>query len=306
MPDASDRPDIPAVIVAPIDERAGGAASAPPFTGPAWLRAVDRVLAVQRPVVVAHVRAIRRRHPHATPEQLVRILERHYLTAITSGGAAVGATAMVPAVGTGIALTLSGVETLGFLETTALFAQSVTEVHGISLDDPVRARALVMTMMLGRAGTELLGQLTGQIAGQAPVRSAYWGEVITSSMPQFVMGPVADELKKRFVKKFALNQGTSFIGKVIPFGIGAAIGGIGNHLAGRQVVLSARSAFGPAPFTLRAELEPTITLRKTSSEKKQRGLTVGHRFIPRMRRRGPKDVAGEDDVQDDADDSEQA
>ena len=60
-------------------------------------------------------------HPEATPEQLVRILERRYLAAVTSGGAAVGATAVIPGVGTGITLALSGVETAGFLEATALF-----------------------------------------------------------------------------------------------------------------------------------------------------------------------------------------
>ena len=51
-------------------------------------------------------------------------------------------------------LALSGVETAGFLEASALFAQSVTEVHGIAVDDPERARALVMTMMLGYGGLQ--------------------------------------------------------------------------------------------------------------------------------------------------------
>lgn len=230
-------------------------AEAPPFQGPAWLRALDRVLAVQRKAVLTHVHGIRRRHPDATPAELVRILERHYLTAVTSGGAAVGATAMVPAVGTGVTLALSGAETVGFLEATALFAQSVTEVHGITLDDPTRARALVMTLMLGPAGTDLLRQFGAQVAGTGPARTDYWGEMITASLPQLMMGPVADELKRRFVKKFAVSHGTSLIGKAIPFGIGAAIGGVGNNLAGRQVVRAARTAFGPPPLRLRPELE---------------------------------------------------
>ena len=36
--------------------------------------AVDRLLAVQRPVVLLHLRNIRRRHPDATPEQVIRKL----------------------------------------------------------------------------------------------------------------------------------------------------------------------------------------------------------------------------------------
>lgn len=230
--------------------------ASPPESGPAWLRGIDKALSVQRPVVVAHIRALRRAHPNATPAQLVRILERRYLAAITTGGAAVGATAMVPGFGTGLTLTLSGVETVGFLETTALFAQSVTEVHGISLDDPVRARALVMTLMLGSAGTDLVRQFTGQALGGGPARKVFWGEMVAQRVPQAMMGPVADQLKRRFMKMFVVNQGTSFIGKAMPFGIGAAIGGIGNNIAGRQVVNSSRNAFGPAPLYLPLELEP--------------------------------------------------
>ncbi|RLP70838.1 hypothetical protein D9V29_09740 [Mycetocola manganoxydans] len=217
---------------------------------------MDRALSVQRPVVVAHIRALRRSHPNASPAQLVRILERRYLTAITTGGAAVGATAMVPGFGTGLTLTLAGAETAGFLETTALFAQSVAEVHGITVDDPVRARALVMTLMLGKAGTDLVRQFTGQAFRGGPPRKVFWGEMVTSKVPQAVMGPVADELRRRFLKHFVKNQGTSLVGKAMPFGIGAVIGGAGNNFAGRQVVTAARSAFGPPPVWLPLELEP--------------------------------------------------
>ena len=103
-------------------------------------RSIDRLLSVQRPLVLAHLRRIRAQHPDADPARVIAILERRYLAAVTSGGAAVGASAVIPGVGVGISLALSGAETAGFLETSALFAQSVTEVHGIAVDDPERAR----------------------------------------------------------------------------------------------------------------------------------------------------------------------
>lgn len=260
--------------------------ASPPESGPAWLRGIDKALSVQRPVVVAHIRALRRAHPNATPAQLVRILERRYLAAITTGGAAVGATAMVPGFGTGLTLTLSGVETVGFLETTALFAQSVTEVHGISLDDPVRARALVMTLMLGSAGTDLVRQFTGQALGGGPARKVFWGEMVAQRVPQAMMGPVADQLKRRFMKMFVVNQGTSFIGKAMPFGIGAAIGGIGNNIAGRQVVNSSRNAFGPAPLYLPLELEPVGRAPRPTIRELRERLP-----LPRRARRVDKTIA---------------
>ncbi len=218
-------------------------------------RGFDAVLSVQRPVVLAHIRSIRSRRPDATPTQLIAILERRYLTAVTTGGALVGASAAIPAVGIGASLVLSGVETAGFLEATALFAQSVTEVHGIAVDDPERASTLVMTMMLGQGGQDLLKQFAGQAAGGAG-RSAFWGETITKGLPSAALGPVADRIQKMFVKRFAATQSGSVVGRMIPFGIGAVVGGGGNHLMGRRVVTSARTGFGPAPAAFPADLEP--------------------------------------------------
>ncbi len=222
---------------------------------PTAVRGVDRVLAVQRPLVIAHIRSIRRRHPDATPTQIVRMLERRYLAAVTTGGAAVGATAVVPGIGTGVTLALSGAETLGFVESTALFAQSVAEVHGIPVSNPDRARALVMALMLGKEGANLVGQLTRQATGGG-ARSAYWGEVITSSLPKATLGPLAEKLKRSFIRQFAKRGSASFLGKAMPFGVGAAIGGAGNNIVGRRVLLSSRRAFGVAPAVLPAELEP--------------------------------------------------
>lgn len=242
-----------------LPERAPWAGGLPPVGSdehPRTIRALDRVLAVQRPVVVAHLRSIRLRHPTASPSEIVRILERRYLAAVTTGGAAVGATAVVPGIGTGVTLTLSGIETLGFLEATALFAQSVAEVHGIPVENPDRARALVLTLMLGKEGVDLVAQLAGQAAGKGVTRDKYWGELVTKTIPRAAVGPLVDQLKNVFMRHFAVRGGASWIGKALPFGIGAAVGGAGNNILGRRVLVSARRGFGLAPATLPAELEP--------------------------------------------------
>ncbi|WP_448005221.1 hypothetical protein [Agromyces bauzanensis] len=241
-------------------------------------RGIDAVLSIQRPVVVAHLRGIRRRFPNATPDQIVRILERRYLAAVTTGGAAVGATAVIPGIGTGVTLALSSVETAGFLEATALFAQSVAEVHGIAVENPERARALVMTLMLGREGIDLVRQLASQATGRGVARNAYWGELITNSMPKAVMGTVVDRLRTIFIRQFAVRGGAGIIGKAIPFGIGAAIGGAGNHLLGRKVLQQSRLAFGAPPALLPIDLEPRgdDSMVKTAALRMSRaGAAVG-------------------------------
>ena len=223
---------------------------------PIVVRMLDRVLAIQRPVVLAHLRSIRLRHPTSGTADIVRILERRYLTAVTTGGAAVGATAVVPGITTGVTLALSGVETVGFLEATTLFAQSVAEVHGIPVSDPERARALVLTLMLGKEGTDLVAQLAGQVTGKGVPRDRYWGELITKTLPRAAVGPLVDRLKNTFVRQFAARGGASVLGKALPFGIGAAVGGAGNHILGRRVLAGSRRAFGAPPYEMPAELEP--------------------------------------------------
>lgn len=233
----------------------------PPDRSPsAAERGFDAFLSVQRPVVLAHLRSIRTRRPDANPAQVVAILERRYLTAVTTGGALVGASAAIPVVGVGTSLVLSGVETAGFLEATALFAQSVGEIHGIAVDDPERTRTLVMALMLGNGGRDLIRQFAGQAAGVSPARSAFWGELVTKSLPAAGFGPLADRVQKAFVRRFAVTQGSSVIGRAIPFGVGAVIGGSGNHLLGRRVVHAARTAFGPTPTVFPAALDAVVEL----------------------------------------------
>jgi hypothetical protein len=224
---------------------------------PRVVQGVDKVLSVQRPVVLAHIRSIRASKPDASPAEIIAILERRFLTAVTSGGALVGASAVLPAVGVGTSLVLSGIETAGFLEASALFAQSVTEIHGIAVVEPERARTLVMAMMLGTGGQELLQQVAAQAAGGG-TRTAYWGEFVTKSLPRAAFGPVSDRIRTAFLKRFAVTQGASVIGRAIPFGVGAVVGGTGNHLLGRKIVRSARSAFGPAPTVFPAELAVVV------------------------------------------------
>jgi len=250
---------------------------------PFVVRVLDRVIRVQRPVVVAHIRSVRLRHPDATPAQLIRILEQRYLTAVTTGGAAVGATAVVPGIGTVVTLGLSGAETVGFLETTALFAQSLAEVHGISIDSPDRARALVMTLMLGDEGVNLVRQLAKQASGSGS-RSTYWGELVTKTLPRASLAPLLDRLKASFITFFAKKGGASLIGKAMPFGVGAAIGGAGNHILGRRVVVASRKAFGAPPAVLPQELEPIPGAERIEHTLVRRVRSAGSlmgRVIPR-------------------------
>lgn len=209
-------------------------------------RSVDTLIGVQRPAVVAHLGSIRRRHPDATVDELVSVLERRYLAAVTGTGAATGATAVIPAVGTITALAISAAETVAFLETTALFAQSVAELHGITVDDPERTRSLVLALMLGKEGSDIIRQFGFEMLDEDVTRAAYWGTMVNDSLPSAFVVPLLNRLKTAFFKRVATRQAGSIIGRALPYGIGAVVGGVGNNMLGRRVVTAARGAFPPA------------------------------------------------------------
>jgi hypothetical protein len=209
----------------------------------------DRLLSVQRPAVLAHLRSVRRQKPDASPDEVIHVLEQRYLAAVTTAGAAAGAAAVLPGVGTAASIAISGAETVGFLEASALFAQSMAELHGIAVEDPDRSSTLVMALMLGPSGANLVKQFAGEANGTGPSRSAYWGEMVTQRLPKQLLGGLTDRIRRRFIQRFATRQGASVVLRAVPFGVGAVLGGGGNHLAGRKVVTSTRNAFGPAPAT---------------------------------------------------------
>lgn len=219
---------------------------------PAILRGIERALDVQHPLILSNLNRLRRRHPEASPAELARLLERDYLRATTAAGAAVGATAAVPAVGTVASLGLSAVATIGFLEATALYTESIAELHGIHTDDPERSRAMVMAILMGEEGSALVRSILGASSGQGAPQ--YWGQLVNKSAPTSLVKTFTGSIQRRFLRKFLTRQSGFMLGRALPFGVGAVVGGTGNHLMGKSVIRTAREAFGPLPQTLPGEL----------------------------------------------------
>ena len=57
-----------------------------------------------------------------------------------------------------------------------------------------------------------------------------------------------------FLRTLLKQQGTAWLGRALPFGIGAVVGGVGNRVMGRAVVANAKEAFGPMPLVIPGEL----------------------------------------------------
>lgn len=242
-----------------------------------WL---TRAVTVQRPIVLANLRRLRKAHPTLTNRQLAAELDKDFARSMTGGGALIGATSAVPGVGTVTSLGLSALATGSFLEMCALYAQSLAELSGISTEDPQRAKLMVMGIMLGDEGRKLLGELSEHATGKGrgPVASL----VPLASGPgpgsASVSGLVAQQIKRQFVKRFFFRQGTSMLGRAIPYGIGAVVGGVGNRALAKQITRSAHQTFGELP----EETPPALI------EDFKRGLGRERLRADRKERRGQK------------------
>ena len=204
------------------------------------LKAVDKALSVQQPAIEAHLKRVRRGQPNATPHDIIKRLNKQLLAATTSSGAAVGAAAAAPGVGTTAAVALSAGESVAFLEAAALYTLSLASIHGVHVSDLERRRTLFLAIMLGESGMTAVNRVAER-TGQ------HWARQVVQRIPMSQIHAINRVLGKNFVTKYGTKQGIVVLGRVVPFGIGAAIGGGANAAMSTMVIRSARRAFGPSP-----------------------------------------------------------
>jgi hypothetical protein len=201
--------------------------------------ALDRALAIERPVVVAYLARLRRRRPEASAADVVALLERRYLTAVIGTGAASGGAATLPGVGTATSLASGAAEIAAFVSTTAMYVLALAEIHGVPTEDPQLRRALVLTVLLGELGE-------AAFAG-SEIEAKHWARVLGKNASKDTARALNSRLTQLFVARFGAKQGALAVGRAVPFGVGAGVGAAGNAALGRSVIRSARRAFGPPP-----------------------------------------------------------
>ncbi|MBX7432467.1 hypothetical protein JDV09_10175 [Mycobacterium sp. Y57] len=203
---------------------------------------VERGARVQGPAVKAYVQQLRDADPGAAPADIVKKLDARYMAAVMASGAAVGSAAAFPGVGTLVAMSAIAGETVVFLEATAVYVLAVAEVHGIPAEHRERRRALVLAVLVGEDGRRAVSDLLG------PGRtSGAWLSDGAATLPLPALSQLNTRLVRYFVKRYTLKRGAIAFGKMLPVGIGAAVGGVGNRLMAKKIIANAHSAFGNPP-----------------------------------------------------------
>jgi hypothetical protein len=250
--------------------------------------ALDKAVTIPSATIHAHVESVRRGHPDASPERVIELLEREYLTLVTAAGAVVGAAAATPGVGTGVGITLTVSDIAAFFGASAGFALAVASVHGIEVADTTRRRALLLATVLGEKGATTVDEV-------AEVGSLAFASTLLTRMPLPTVRRVNRALSRRLVRRQLGKQSAFAVGRLAPFGIGAVIGVVGARALGHVMLDGARIAFGPAPegfaqaVTARRAIEAsgqavTSESARAPGSSRRRSLRVGRgRRHPGMR-----------------------
>jgi len=206
--------------------------------------ALDKALRVQRPVIIGYLNRVRDRRRDATPSDVVRLLERRYLAAVTAVGAASGGAAAVPGAGTGASLASAALEISAFVEATALFA----------LGDGRRCTACASTIR--RSGAPWYWRSCSATPAPRrprsppPMPGRGGGRCCPGGPPTRRSSGSNHALARHFLTRFGTKQGALALGRALPLGIGAGIGAAGNAALGRGAITAARRILGPPPDRL--------------------------------------------------------
>ena len=111
-----------------------------------------------------------------------------------------------------------------------------------------------MAILLGDEGSSMISALTHQVAGRGAGPVQGWAAMFGANKPSSLWATLQGTMQRTFLKKMLATQGASMLGRVVPFGIGAAVGGFGNRFLGKKVIEAAGLAFGTLPTTIPGQL----------------------------------------------------
>lgn len=225
--------------------------------GRTLIRVMDRAVSMQTSTITRYVDFLRSRHPDHSPAEIQQLLDRHFRTMATGSGAGVGATAMVPGIGFLLGAAAVSAESVVFLDAAAFYTVASAYLRGADITEPERRRALILVVLLGSQGNALTDILAGDLeeGGHTvpPVRAI-------SRFSITRLGEVNNRMMRLALKQVTKKMSASWIGKIMPFGIGAVIGSVTNRRLATKVINNTMESLGapPAEFTTPAPAKAEV------------------------------------------------
>ncbi|MDT0213925.1 hypothetical protein Q9R29_08495 [Rothia sp. ARF10] len=199
---------------------------------------MNRALESQWQRAIGAVASKRKHAPHASADEIAKLIVRDFRRDLTAIGATSGLVSFVP--GPTALVRVSGftAETAFLLERSVLMVLAVAHAYDRDLSEVEDRRNMVM---------QVLGSWVGLNRGVSRVSAAAaegLGKRAVTKIPMKAVHAVNRAFDKRILVKWATKSGAVRLGSVVPAGTGVVFGGAGNNVMarglGRVAIIEAR------------------------------------------------------------------
>lgn len=201
---------------------------------------------IDKAVTMRWAMAIRRAEAtEGTVEQRVRQVAKAFRKELTGAGAAAGAVAAAPVVGTGTAIATLGAEIGWLTMRSADLIMTIAAIHGHTEATVEERRSWVLAILAfgETAATEFASLADKMNVGPTSGKGL--------KMPLEVLERLNATLGASLLSKFGSRRGALAVGRILPFGIGAVVGGGTNYAMIDAVGKHADSFFRTTPITVK-------------------------------------------------------
>lgn len=224
------------------------------------LRALRRTLEAREPAIVAHVGRLREVHPNATNHQLALELIRSTRRRVAATGAVSGAASIAPGLGTLLALGTVTSQTLYALEQEVELVLGIAMIFGHELRGSDE-RLLEALVVLGVTSGALKLREEVLVAGGERLALAAFRRV-----PESILTHGGGRLISRVLLRFTTGSAGRVAARVVPLGVGIALGASFDWIAISGLGRAAMRYYGPGgpgarPLLLAPEDAPDVELR---------------------------------------------
>lgn len=205
----------------------------------AVLRTLERAVTSREPHIRSRVEELRRANPHLTSEQLARELIRTTRRRVAATGAVSGAISIAPAVGTLLAIGTVTSQALYALEQEIELVLGIAIVYGHELSGSDE-RVLEALVVVGLASGALKLREEVLVSGGERLAIAAFRRV-----PATILTHSGGRLLTRTLYRVATSSTGKLAARVIPIGVGVAVGATFDWFAVTGLGRAAMRYYGP-------------------------------------------------------------
>lgn len=178
----------------------------------------------------------------ATVEQRAEVVTRAFARELGLAGAATGGAAALPGVGTATAMAATAADLGWFTLRAADLILTIAALHGHDESSVEERRAWIMSVLaFGEGSAAGFARIAGEVGQKLGGRAV-------DRIPPGVLRAINRRLGRRLAMRFGARRGAMALGRILPFGIGAAVGGSANYMSVQAIGRHANTFFADLPY----------------------------------------------------------